>query len=58
MYLARSGSPGKRTASAYSPGSARTWIGIAGEAYGLERRAGVRTGRAGQRPAAVAGRDA
>ena len=28
MYFARSGSPGSRQASAYSPGSARTWIGI------------------------------
>src|SRR4051794_25031443 len=28
MYLARSGSPGSRHASAYSPGSARMWIGI------------------------------
>src|SRR5438552_12408116 len=27
MYFARSGSPGRRTASAYSPGSARRWIG-------------------------------
>src|SRR5215470_8264833 len=28
MYLARSGSPGSRQASPYSPGSARMWIGI------------------------------
>ena len=28
MYFARSGSPGSRHASAYSPGSALTWIGI------------------------------
>src|SRR5205085_3663904 len=28
MYLARSGSPGSRQASAYSPGSALMWIGI------------------------------
>ena len=28
MYFARSGSPGRRHASAYSPGSARTWIGM------------------------------
>ena len=33
MYLARSGSPGSRTASAYSPGSARTWIGMARRLY-------------------------
>src|SRR5580765_3620949 len=33
MYLARSGSPGSRTASAYSPGSARTWIGMARGLY-------------------------
>src|SRR3954447_18670382 len=31
MYLARSGSPGSRTASAYWPGSARTWIGMASD---------------------------
>src|SRR5438874_11846151 len=29
MYFARSGSPGRSTASAYSPGSARMWIGMA-----------------------------
>src|SRR3569833_869861 len=28
MYFARSGSPGRRTASAYSPCSARRWIGL------------------------------
>ena len=28
MYFARSGSPGSRQASAYSPGSARMWIGM------------------------------
>src|SRR5215472_11164562 len=33
MYLARSGSPGSRTASAYSPCSARTWIGMARGLY-------------------------
>src|SRR5262245_9044095 len=27
MYFARSGSPGRRQASAYAPGSARRWIG-------------------------------
>src|SRR5215212_7704115 len=32
MYFARSGSPGSRTASAYSPGSARTWIGMVRDA--------------------------
>src|ERR1044072_2008064 len=31
MYLARSGSPGRRQASAYSPGSARMWIGMAAQ---------------------------
>ena len=33
MYFARSGSPGRRTASAYSPGSARMWIGMARGLY-------------------------
>jgi hypothetical protein len=28
MYFARSGSPGSKHASAYSPGSARMWIGM------------------------------
>src|SRR5207237_10198608 len=28
MYFARRGSPGRRQASAYAPGSARRWIGI------------------------------
>src|SRR5215212_4859152 len=32
MYFARSGSPGSRTASAYWPGSARTWIGMVRDA--------------------------
>src|SRR5437016_8716489 len=45
MYLARSGSPGRRHASAYSPGSARMWIGMAAEpnlaaASAAPRRAG------------------
>src|SRR6266705_2517485 len=31
MYLARRGSPGRRQASAYSPGSARMWIGMAAQ---------------------------
>ncbi len=34
MYFARSGSPGSRHASAYSPGSALTWIGIRENLYG------------------------
>src|SRR5581483_1989658 len=29
MYFARRGSPGRRQASAYAPGSARRWIGMA-----------------------------
>src|SRR5213076_1709347 len=45
MYCARSGSPGRRHASAYSPGSARMWIGMAAEpnlaaASAAPRRAG------------------
>src|SRR5881227_459498 len=45
MYFARSGSPGRRHASAYSPGSARMWIGMAAEpnlaaASAAPRRAG------------------
>ena len=38
MYLARSGSPGRSTASAYSPGSARTWIGMRARLYRRLRR--------------------
>ena len=45
MYLARSGSPGRRTASAYSPGSARTWIGMARDST-KRGRAGYRRGLA------------
>src|SRR4051812_47129701 len=37
MYLARSGSPGRSTASAYSPGSARMWIGMARDSTGCAR---------------------
>ena len=54
MYLARSGSPGSRTASAYSPGSARTWIGmgadsiedLCGDCRRPDARAGARILRA------------
>src|SRR5581483_6790445 len=55
MYLARSGSPGSRTASAYCPGSARTWIGMGAHPIGgfvrdpvrADTRAGARILRRG-----------
>src|SRR5918997_1529651 len=34
MYFARSGSPGRRTLSAKSPGSARTWTGLTSAPFG------------------------
>src|SRR5687767_6983045 len=37
MYFALRGSPGRRQASAYSPGSALMWIGIRGSLYGRIR---------------------
>jgi hypothetical protein len=37
MYFARRGSPGRRQASAYSPGSARMWIGMEAQPYPVTR---------------------
>src|SRR3954451_22797154 len=41
MYLALSGSPGRRTASAYSPCSARTWIGMARDSTQMREDSGM-----------------
>src|SRR5919204_1194798 len=52
MYFARSGSPGRRHASAYSPGSARTWIGIARNPNVPRPNGTIHCGGGARRPAA------
>src|SRR5215471_1823038 len=51
MYFARRGSPGRRTASAYSPGSALRWIGT-GRLYPVPEAPPARPATRGGKPRA------